>query len=279
MCDLTITRLGRRPLLGRHRRRGRQARPRLDAPHLPADGSRRAPTTAPPGSCCIGVWGPRARELVAVADRGRPVGRGVPVHDARATPHRLRAGHARCGISYVGELGWEIYAPTEFGAQLWDTLWGAGEPLGAVACGGARLRLAAAREGLPALGPGHRRGARPVRGRPRLGGALDKDATSSAASRGASARSAASSASCAAWSPTTRRVVLVGKEPILDGDAGARVRDERGYGCTVGESILYGYLPVSHAEVGTRLSVWSEGAAQPVTVSRRAAVRPRERAA
>ena len=40
-------------------------------------------------------------------------------------------------ISYVGELGWEIYAPTEYGAQLWDTLWRAGEPLGAVACGGA----------------------------------------------------------------------------------------------------------------------------------------------
>ena len=29
-------------------------------------------------------------------------------------------------VSYVGELGWEIYAPTEFGAQLWDTLWAAG---------------------------------------------------------------------------------------------------------------------------------------------------------
>jgi glycine cleavage system aminomethyltransferase T len=40
-----------------------------------------------------------------------------------------------------------------------------------------------------------------------------------------------------------------------------------GYGATVGESILYGYLPVSHAEAGTTLSVWSEGAAHPVTVS------------
>ena len=39
-------------------------------------------------------------------------------------------------ISYVGELGWEIYAPTEFGRALWDTLWEAGAPLGAVACGG-----------------------------------------------------------------------------------------------------------------------------------------------
>jgi glycine cleavage system aminomethyltransferase T len=40
-----------------------------------------------------------------------------------------------------------------------------------------------------------------------------------------------------------------------------------GYGATVGESILYGYLPVSHAEGGTTLGEWSEGRAHPVTVS------------
>src|SRR3954451_12686485 len=40
-------------------------------------------------------------------------------------------------ISYVGELGWEIYAPTEIGAQLWDTLWEAGGRRGASAGGGA----------------------------------------------------------------------------------------------------------------------------------------------
>jgi glycine cleavage system aminomethyltransferase T len=40
-----------------------------------------------------------------------------------------------------------------------------------------------------------------------------------------------------------------------------------GYGATVEESILYGYLPVGHAEIGTTLSVWADGAAHPVTVS------------
>ena len=39
-------------------------------------------------------------------------------------------------ISYVGELGWELYAPTEMGLRLWDTLWEAGQPLGLVAGGG-----------------------------------------------------------------------------------------------------------------------------------------------
>ena len=38
-------------------------------------------------------------------------------------------------ISYVGELGWEIYAPFEFGRKLWDELWEAGRHLGVVAAG------------------------------------------------------------------------------------------------------------------------------------------------
>ena len=27
-------------------------------------------------------------------------------------------------MTYVGELGWELYCPTEYGPALWDTLWG-----------------------------------------------------------------------------------------------------------------------------------------------------------
>ena len=29
-------------------------------------------------------------------------------------------------ISYVGDLGWELYVPIEQGARLWDMLWEAG---------------------------------------------------------------------------------------------------------------------------------------------------------
>ena len=38
-------------------------------------------------------------------------------------------------ISYAGELGWELYVPTEYGRWLWDRLAEAGEPDGAVAVG------------------------------------------------------------------------------------------------------------------------------------------------
>src|SRR5262249_23845360 len=51
----------------------------------------------------------------------------------------LHVGHVPAlalRISYVGELGWEIYAPTEYGPHLWDTLWQAGQSAGIIAAGG-----------------------------------------------------------------------------------------------------------------------------------------------
>ena len=38
-------------------------------------------------------------------------------------------------VTFVGELGWELYCPTEYGAEFWSTLWGAGQEHGLVACG------------------------------------------------------------------------------------------------------------------------------------------------
>ena len=38
-------------------------------------------------------------------------------------------------MTFVGELGWEIYCPTEYGAGLWRTLWEAGREHGLIAGG------------------------------------------------------------------------------------------------------------------------------------------------
>ena len=38
-------------------------------------------------------------------------------------------------ISYVGDLGWELYVPMEQGLRLWEELWAAGQPHGLTACG------------------------------------------------------------------------------------------------------------------------------------------------
>ncbi|GAA3435530.1 hypothetical protein GCM10018954_051370 [Kutzneria kofuensis] len=38
-------------------------------------------------------------------------------------------------LSYVGELGWELYTTADMGLKLWDTLWAAGQQHGIIAAG------------------------------------------------------------------------------------------------------------------------------------------------
>ena len=132
--------------------------------HLPADGSVQL-TDVTSGWTTIGVWGPRARDLVAglteddVSNEGFGFGTartidlaGVPVLASR--------------ISYVGELGWELHVPIETGSRAWDVLWEAGTPMGIVPVGDRRLRHHRTdREGLPLLRRRARFGVRPGRGR------------------------------------------------------------------------------------------------------------------
>ncbi|KAG6169577.1 hypothetical protein E4U11_003624 [Claviceps purpurea] len=86
------------------------------------------------GTCCIGLWGPFARDVMShvspddFSDTELPYFRvkkasvsGVPVTVVR--------------LSYVGELGWEIHASAESGLRLWDVLWQAGQKHGIIAAG------------------------------------------------------------------------------------------------------------------------------------------------
>ena len=54
------------------------------------------------------------------------------------TSQQLAVGSVPClalRVTYVGELGWELYCPAEFGLRLWDTIWESGHAKGLVAGG------------------------------------------------------------------------------------------------------------------------------------------------
>ena len=100
---------------------------------LPRDGSATL-TDVTTAWTTIGLWGPRARDILGsvtsddVGNDGFPFGtcRTIDVGSQQVLASR---------ISYVGDLGWELYVPMEQGARLWDTLWEAGSPHGLTACG------------------------------------------------------------------------------------------------------------------------------------------------
>jgi glycine cleavage system aminomethyltransferase T len=102
-------------------------------------------------TCCIGVWGPRARDAVGPLC-------SIDLYDntlgyyraARATIDGIAVTMMR--ISYVGEMGWEIYADRAHGELLWDTLAKAGKPLGAVWAGRGALEVLRLEKGYRAWG-------------------------------------------------------------------------------------------------------------------------------
>ena len=84
--------------------------------------------------CTLGLWGPRARDIAASLTRDDLSHEGFPFATCRTIemgPLRVLASR----ISYVGDLGWELYVPMEQGARLWDMVSEAGRPHGIVPAG------------------------------------------------------------------------------------------------------------------------------------------------
>ncbi len=112
---------------------------------------------------CFGLWGPLTRAVLAPLTPDDLSAAAFPFMTSQWTtlgdvPVRM----AR--VTFVGELGWEVYASTEYGAALWDTLWAAGQPAGLVAAGYRAidsLRLEKGTGSGPATSPRRRRRTRP----------------------------------------------------------------------------------------------------------------------
>ena len=132
-CDLTVTRVtGDRFLLITGTAVGQHDLGWLRR-HLPGDRSVFI-NDLTSGRICFALWGPRAREILASVTRDDISDEGFPYLTAQAITVGSVPVYA-LRVTYVGELGWELYAHTEFGLALWQTLWGAGRPHGLVAAG------------------------------------------------------------------------------------------------------------------------------------------------
>jgi glycine cleavage system aminomethyltransferase T/glycine/D-amino acid oxidase-like deaminating enzyme len=101
--------------------------------HLPADGSAQLSDLTSAWTT-FGLWGPQAREVLAACTDDDVSNDGF----AFGTCREIELGGVRVlasRISYVGELGWEIYVPIEEGATAWDRIWEAGQEHGIVPVG------------------------------------------------------------------------------------------------------------------------------------------------
>ncbi|WP_018156357.1 GcvT family protein [Demetria terragena] len=104
------------------------------------------------GTCCVGIWGPKARDVVQplldadISHEGLKVFRAVETF-LGPIPVLIQR------VSYVGDLGWEIYTSAEFGEKLWDLLWEAGQASQVIAAGRIALQSLRLEKGYRATGP------------------------------------------------------------------------------------------------------------------------------
>ncbi len=103
------------------------------ARHTP-DGARMTVTDVTSGYAVLGVFGPKARDIVApltdadLSNEAFPFGTLQEVDLAYARAIAIRR-------TYMGELGWELYVPTEFALGAFDALWESGAPAGLTPAG------------------------------------------------------------------------------------------------------------------------------------------------
>ena len=117
----------RGPLPARHRHRVREPRSGLDpqAGRAAARGRRPCARDVTAAWACFGLWGPAARDVLQPLTRTTLANEAFPYLTAR--PSSLGAVPVLAvRVTYVGELGWELYCPTEYGATLWDAALGRG---------------------------------------------------------------------------------------------------------------------------------------------------------
>ncbi|MEV7085683.1 FAD-dependent oxidoreductase [Streptomyces sp. NPDC093085] len=250
--DLTVARLGER-----HFQVGANSGQDLDwlLRHAPDDVQVRDVTS---GTCCIGVWGPLARALVA------PLAGDDFSHEAFGY---FRARRSWIGevpvtalrLSYVGELGWELYTGADTGLRLWDTLWEAGQELGVIAAGRSAFDSLRLEKGYRAWGRDMTAEHDPYEAglgfavRPGKG-----DFTGRTALAGRSAERRTRALTCLTLDDPA--AVVLGSEPVYGagapgGAAPVGYVTSAGYGYSVGRTVAYAWLPAPLAVPGTAVSV------------------------
>jgi glycine cleavage system T protein len=251
-CDFTVTRLGEHQFrivtgtaFGNHDLGWIRK-------HLDQDGVEVRDVTS--NYACLGLWGPRAREVLDDLTDTDLSNDAFPYMTAR----EISVGDVPClalRVTYVGELGWEMYPPMEYGARLWDTLYEAGLPFGLVPAGYRAIDSLRLEKGYRVWGADVTPEDNPYEAGVGFAVKADKpvEFIGRSAIRAVRERGPARRLCCLVLGEIDS--VALGNEPV-------RVHDEivgrvtsGGIGYSVGKSIAYAYLPSEFSATGTTVEV------------------------
>ncbi|KRT64673.1 MAG: glycine cleavage system protein T [Chloroflexi bacterium CSP1-4] len=249
-CDFTVTRLAEELFLivtgtafGNHDLGWIRA-------HLPADGSVRVRDVTS-SRACLGIWGPRARDILAPLTRDDLSNEAFPYLTAR----EITLAHVpvlALRVTYVGELGWELYPPSEYGRGLWQTLWEAGRAQGMLAGGYRAIDALRLEKGYRVWSSDITPEETPYEAGLGFAVRLDKGTDFIGREALLARKAAGPRRRLACLVLDDPRSVTLGNEPVRIGGAIVGRVTSGGYGHAVAKSIAYAYLPPERAVPGTR---------------------------
>ena len=241
--------------------------------HRPGDGSVLVRDITA-GTCGIGVWGPLARDLVQPLSRDDFSHRGFGYFQARQT-------HVGCvpvtalRVSYVGELGWELYTTADLGLALWDTLWEGGQRLGVIAAGRSAFESLRLEKNYRSAGRDMTTEHNPYEAGLSFAVRMDKgDFIGRDRLAGPGAAEPSRRLACLVFDDPGS--VVMGSEPVFAGPRGAGRQDagaalgyvtSAGFGYTIGAPLAYAWLPADAAVPGSRVEVEYFGDRYPAVVT------------
>lgn len=202
---------------------------------------------------CLGLWGPRARDILARVTKSDVSNAAFPYMSAK----KIAVGDVptlAVRVTYVGELGWEIYCPMEYGARLWDELWEAGQEDGLVAAGYRAIDSMRLEKGYRYWSADISPDYTPYEAGMGFAVKLDKpnfigrDALMKQKAEGIQRK-------LCCLSLTDKTAIAIGNEAVRNGDKVVGWITSGGYGYSVCKSIAYTYLPIEFAKAGTRLDI------------------------
>jgi sarcosine dehydrogenase len=199
----------------------------------------------------FGIWGPKARDIlqsITSHDLGNESFPFMSSQELTISGSSLRATR----VTYVGELGWELYVPVNSALKVWEALISAGKPFGADVCGYRAIESLRLEKGYLAWGVEINTETNPFEAG--LGFAVSQKKENFIGRTSLLEKKEVSRKLVAIIFDDIRQVPI-GNEPIRkDGQIIGRIKSG-GQGYTINKAIAYAYLPVEFSAVGTLLEV------------------------
>ena len=219
--------------------------------HAPDDGSVRI-TELSSSYVTIGLWGPKARDVLSqvtdddLSNDTFPYYTGQQIEVGAIPVTALR-------ISYVGELGWELYTRTEYATALWDKLWEVGQAFNMVMVGGGAFDSLRLEKGYRLWGADIHTDYNPYEAGIGWAVKLKKDDFIGKESLEKIKMNGVTRKLCCLTLDTGG--VLMGKEPVVKNGKKLGYVTSANYGYSVGKFIAYAYLPIEHAQAGEQVEI------------------------